>query len=160
MFRLAILMILIASLSSCDSGASDSSCEPAAAVSPTYPENASVTVADAAGCRVETAGAFAGPADYLFGLERDYERYRSFLFEILGPINDGASVRLGFAGENAPVPGRYPVTDLRGGDGRFGQQPARFEPGAFFSFTTNGDGQGYWFATGGLGCRARAAGAA
>ncbi len=142
------LIVLVVAALGCDTG-TDATCEPAASVSATYGENASLAIADEAGCRIETAGALAGLVDYPFGPERDYAVAPTFLVTLDGPINDGASVRLGFGGAEAPAPGRYPVTDLRGADGRFGPTPARFAPDAVYSFTTNGDGQGYWFATGG-----------
>ena len=138
-------------LAACDASGPPSSeaCKPAGAVDATYGRNASVAVLDDAGCRVEASSALAGSTEYPFGPERDYERLPTFLIDLDGPINDGVQVVFGLSGAEPPAVARYPITDLRGRDGTFGPLPARFDSGAFYSFTTNGDGQGWWFATGG-----------
>lgn len=144
------LLLAVFALAACDSApAIGGPCEPAAPPVAPSPSGASVAVADAAGCSVMEGGAGAGPAEYLFGPERDYERRPTFLISVRGPTEDGPHVRLGIDGAAPPAPGRYPVMDLRGADGRFGVLPARFDPDSTYSITSNGTGRGYWFATGG-----------
>ena len=146
-----ILVALMAfSASACDTSSSaNGACEPMASVSPTYPQNASVAALDANGCRVEQSGALFGPFSFTFGPDRGFEVVPLQQIEIYGPVNDGAQVVLAVKGKERIQPGRYPLFDLRRADGRFGSTPARFSPDSVYSFTSNGDGQGYWFATGG-----------
>ena len=130
--RFLLVALSLTAIAACDSGpTTDGACEPLASVAPTYGENASVAALDANGCRIETASAQGGPIDYPFGPERGWEVVPTFLIEIRGPINNGVQLYLSLGGTEPPAVGRYPVTDLRGADGRFGPLPAQFNPGAF-----------------------------
>ena len=149
-YTLIISLGVVCLASACDTAPEPvAACEPAAALPLTPGQNGSLAVTDAAGCRTEVASAVAGPAEFLYGPERDFEREPTFLVVVAGPLNDGAQVNVGFSGDGPPPPGSYPVVDLRGSSGQFGAVPVRFEPGRATSLTTNGDGQGFWFATGG-----------
>ena len=145
--------VLVSPLAACDSGSATGPCEPAALVTPTEhgPSPASVAVEVDGTCRVltETAGAGAAPAEYLYGPDRDWERRPTFLVGVSGGVEDGPNVRIALDSARPPAPGVYPVMDLRGPDGRFGRQPARFHPDSLYSVAWSGGGQGYWYATGG-----------
>ena len=147
--RLAALAAIFA-VAACDSGSTAGPCEPAATVDPAGDgRGASLAIVDAAGCRVEWAGGAGEPREFQFGPDRDWEAVPTFLVRLSVPREDGAQLRLAFGTAGAPAPGRYPVMDLRVADDRFSAVPARFHPDSVYSWTSNGYGQGWWFATGG-----------
>ena len=111
--------------------------------------DSSIAMEDASGCAVEAASAVSASIGYPFGPERDWEIVPTHLVRVTVPTQDGPGLHLGFGGGDRPELGRYPVMDLRGADGEFGSPPARFHPDSVYSTTSNGTGQGYWFATGG-----------
>ena len=145
-YRTLAALFAALAVAACDTGVDR--CEPAAALG-TGPTDGSLAIESASGCAVEPAGASSGPAPYLFGPERDFEEAPTHLVRVVVPTQDGPRLRLGFGGADRPAPGRYPVMDLRGPDGRFGPLPARFHPDSVYAFTSRGTGEGYWFATGG-----------
>ena len=150
--RISVLLFALSALAfaACDSGFTDALCGPLASVSlASTQKNTSIAVQDATGCRLEEAIAVFGDSSLLKGPIEEYELVPTFLIEVRGPLNNGVRLHLGLRGTDIPEPGRYLIADLRGDDGRFGFYPVQFAPGDFASLTSNGDGQGHWFATGG-----------
>ena len=148
--RLTLIALLAVTVTACDSAPGlTGPCEPAALPIGGATPGASVAVEDAAGCRVDGAGAAGESREYPLGQDQDWDTLPTFLVGISVPTQDGVRPRFAFESAGPPAPGRYPIMDLRGSDGRFGPLPARFHPDSVYSWTSNGDGQGWWFATGG-----------